>query len=453
MNTKELKLFKETKVSKAVLTMVIPTVISQLITVLYNIADTFFIGQTGDTNQVAAANICLPLFILLTGFANLFGIGGASLMSRCLGKGDEEKAKKVSTFSIYSSIVFALIYGILIYSLRNFILPILGSNEFTSVFNDEYLLWTVLIGAVPTVLTQTLAHLIRANGSSTIASIGMCLGALLNIGLDPLFILVFKMNIEGAALATMVSNATGCLFFIIYLIIKRKDIAITLNIKNFTFKESIPKEVLLTGLPSAFMSFLATISVATLNGLMSTYGITEAISGVGIAKKVDMVSFGIAMGMSQGVIPLIGFNYSSKDYKRMNKIIKFSIILTLIVTLVSTLVLFIFANGIVKAFINDPLTVEYGEKFQRIICVSGPFIGLSLMIITIFQSIGKKVQPMILSLLRKGGLDIPFMIIGSLLFKLDGIVYAIPLADTVSFIISIIVFIPTWKKLNQLIKN
>lgn len=448
MTTTDNELFSKKPVFSAVLTLVVPTVISQLINVLYNMADTFFIGQTGDPNQVAAANLCMPMFFLLTGFANLFGIGGSSLISRCLGIGDREKAKRAASFSIWASVLVALCYGIAIYLFRPALLPAFGANEETYEFCSQYLFWTVCIGAVPTVLSAELAHLVRAEGFPKDASIGMTIGAVLNIILDPIFITAFDMQIAGAALATMLSNVVSMVYFLYHLKCRKLGTTIVLHPKYFTLSEHIPSEILITGLPSALMSLMGTLSNVTLNKLMATYS-NEAIAGVGIAKKIDMLTFGIATGMSQGVVPLIGYNYSSGNFGRMKKTIKTSLFLSFGVAIASSVLLFICAHPIVKSFINDAATVEYGQRFQRIICITGPCISITLIIITIFQSVGKKTQPLILSLLRKGGLDIPFMFLMNALLGVNGIVWATPIADLGAMVIAVILFLPFFRNLKD----
>jgi len=446
LDSRETVLFEKTPVTKAVVSLVVPTVISQLINVLYNMADTFFIGQTGDPNQVAAANLCMPMFFLLTGIANMFGIGGSSLISRCLGAGDKEKATHTSAFCIWTSAVVSLLYGIIIYLLCPVILPAFGANEGTYDFCRQYIFWTIAIGSIPTVLNAELAHLVRSEGYSKQASFGMILGAVLNIILDPIFIIPMKMQIAGAALATMISNFVAMVYFIVLILSKRGNTVLTLNPRFFSIKNRIPSEVFLVGLPSTLMSIMSTVSNVTLNRLMSSYS-NEAIAGVGIAKKIDMLAFGIATGMSQGVVPLIGYNYASKNYKRMKKAIITTFVLSLSIAFVCAVLLFTCAQPIVKAFINDELTVEYGQVFQRIICITGPCISVTLIIITIFQAIGKKFQPLFLSLLRKGGLDIPFMFIMNVYLGVKGIVWATPIADFGAMVISILFFIPVWKTL------
>lgn len=232
MKTKEEILFEEAPVGRAVLSLMIPTVISQLITVIYNMADTFFIGQIGDPNQVAAVSLCMPMFVFLTGLANLFGIGGSSLMSRSLGTNDHQKAKRTAAFSIWTAIVVSLLYGMVLFGTRSIILPMVGADAQTYEFCCQYIFWTITIGAVPTVLNQELAHLVRAEGHSAQASFGLALGGVLNIILDPILILLAGLETAGAAIATMVSNVLATLYFISLLVKRRNttDIRFTLKI-------------------------------------------------------------------------------------------------------------------------------------------------------------------------------------------------------------------------------
>ena len=443
------ELFERAPVRRAVILLVIPTVISQLITVVYNMADTFFIGQIGDPNQVAAVSLCMPMFIFLTGLANLFGIGGASLISRCLGAGDHDRAKKTAAFSIWTAVLVSLVYGAVLYLLRGLVLPAAGADSETYQFCCQYIFWTVTLGAVPTVLNQEFAHLVRAEGYSRQASLGMALGGVLNIILDPIFIFTFRMEIAGAAAATMLSNVIATGYFLILIARRSGSTDIALNPRQYSLGLGIPREVLLVGLPSCLMNLMGVVSNVTLNKLMVSYS-NEAVAGIGIAKKVDMMSFAVSTGMSQGVLPLIGYNFSAKNYKRMMASVRTSFLYSLLVASASAVLLFTCAGPIVQAFIDDAETVRYGQLFQRIICITGPCIAVTMTIITIFQSVGKKVQPMLLSLLRKGGLDIPFMFLMNALAGINGIVWATPIADFGAMLVSLALFVPFWKGMARL---
>ena len=448
MKTDKTELFEKTPVIRAVLALVVPTVISQMITVIYNMADTFFVGQVGDPDQVAAASLCLPLFLVTTGLANLFGIGGASLISRSLGLGDTDKVRKTSAFCIWTSAAVAFLYGIGIFALHSTILPLVGADEYTYDFCNSYLFWTLTVGAIPTVLNAALAHLVRAEGYSGQASFGVALGGGLNILLDPVLIFGFHLEITGAAVATMLSNLIAMLYFMVLILVKCGRFHLTLNPRYYSVSDGIPKEVLLVGLPSYIMNIMGIFSNITLNKLLVHYS-NSAVAGIGIAKKIDMLSFAIANGLSQGVIPLIGYNYSAKNTGRMRSAIKVTLILSLAVTTVGAILLFTRANPLVRAFINDAETVRYGSMFQRIICITGPFTAITTVIISIFQSVGQKGKPLVLSMLRKGGLDVPFMFFLDHLAGADAIAWATPIADCGAMLVGILLFVPLWRKMEK----
>lgn len=443
---KKEQLFTSAPVGRAVISLAVPTVIAQLITVVYNMADTFFIGQLGDPNQVAAATLAMPVFMFLTAFANLFGIGGASMISRSLGAGNRERAKHTAAFCIWSAAVIALLYGIAILLLKSKVLPLLGTDKATEEFCSSYIFWTVGIGAVPTVLNTELAHLIRSEGYSGQASFGVAFGGILNMVLDPVFIFAFKMEIAGAALATMLSNTAAAVFFLIFLFKIRKSTTVTPSPRFFTVGGGIPLEVLTVGLPSFVMTLMSTVSNLTLNKMISGYS-NEAVAGMGIAKKIDLMAFAIAQGMTQGTLPLIGYNYSSGNHKRMLSSLRVLLIDCLIVAVGGMALMFFCATPLTRCFIDDTLTVEFGRSFLRIVCIACPTTALNFLAITIFQATGKKVQPLILSLLRKGALDIPLMFLFNRLIGISGIAWATPLADALALIVSLALTVPYLKKL------
>lgn len=222
------------------LTLAIPTVVSQLITVVYNMADTFFIGQLNDPLQVAAATLAMPCFMFMTAFENLFGLGGSSLISRCLGEGNREKARHTAAFCIYTGIGVSLLYGVAIGLLEPVLFPILGAKAETWNYLRQYVFWTIVVGAVPTVMNAEFAHLIRAEGYAKQAAFGVAMGGVLNILLGPLFIFVLRLNIAGAAIATMLSNLIAMLYFVGFLLRIRKKTTITLNIGAYTVGQHIP---------------------------------------------------------------------------------------------------------------------------------------------------------------------------------------------------------------------
>lgn len=280
------------------------------------------------------------------------------------------------------------------------------------------------------------AHLIRSEGYSKNAGICVALGGVLNIALDPFFIFVLRLNIEGAAIATMLSNLIVMLYFIGFLFRNRKKTVITLNPKAYSLKQNIPLEVITVGLPGFVMTMMSTIS-------------NTAIAGMGIAKKIDLLAYAIAQGMTQGVLPLIGYNFSSGNIKRMKESIKVACIYSLGVAVCGTLFLYFCSPLVVRCFIADTQTVYYGKKFLKIICLACPTIAINFMVITIFQVIGKKGQPLFLSLLRKGSLDIVFMLVLNHTLGVFGIAWATSFADWIAFIISLALLVPSLRKFTK----
>ena len=446
MKTTNTALYETMPVRRAVITLALPTILSQLVTVLYNMADTYFIGQMNDPNQVAAATLSMPPFLLLTGLANLFGIGGASMISRSLGKGDRDRARKGAAFSIWAAGATALLYGLLIFFLRPWLLPLIGADADTIDYCTRYVVWTITIGALPTVLTATFAHLVRAEGYARQASIGVGMGALLNVILDPIFIFGFSMEILGAAVATMLSNLVTMVYFIVFLVRIRQKTVISLSPSDVSLRDRIPQEILSVGFPSFLMMLLVLLSNTVLNRLMASYS-NEAIAGMGIAKRIDMLAIAIANGMTQGVLSLIGYNYASGNRERMKKVIHTTFAYTLVLALAGLAFLYLCAAPVAKFFIDDAQTVEYGQYFLRAICFICPTIAVNMLIITIFQAVGFKGRPMLLTVLRKGGLDIPLMLLFNALFGIWGIGWAPFASDAMAMCVALILFLPFYKKL------
>ena len=204
-------------VKRAVLMQILPAIASQMVALAYGIADTYFVGLLNDPDKTAAVTVANAAFLMLTALSNLFGIGGASLISRSLGIGNRKKAASCSSFCIWTAAVAAMLYGIAILFLRPCLLPVIGADSKTWNYCSDYIFWTICIGAVPTVLNPALAHLIRSEGYSKQASLGVAFGGILNILLDPLFIFVFDMEIQGAAIATMLSNTAASIYFILFI--------------------------------------------------------------------------------------------------------------------------------------------------------------------------------------------------------------------------------------------
>lgn len=433
-------LFEKMKVPKAVLYLAVPTIISQLITIIYNWADTFFVGQLNNTNMIASITICHPLFMVTTAIANLFGIGGASAISRALGQKQYNKIKKISSFSLYASILVSILFSLLVFLFKTPLLSILGDTESTSSFTKQYLYWVIIFGSLPTVVSSTFAHLIRATGKAKQASFGISLGAIINIILDPIFIFAFQLGVEGAAIATFISNILAMLYFMIVLIINQKKSILNFNIKNLTIKEKVAFDTLGSGVSSFLLSAMAVCSNTAINKLMSNVE-AAAISAVSIAKKIDLCVIAFSMGLAQGILPLVGYNYASKNHTRMKQIIHFSALITIGFSVICVIAFSIFPKPLVSIFIKDETTVNYASSFLRMMCISMPLTAIIFIANSIFQATKQNGKALTLILLRKGIIDIPLMIFLNHLIPVYGVILSQPIVDSCSGILAIVLYI------------
>ena len=447
-------LFEKEKIPKAIAILAIPTIISQLITLIYNWADTFFVGQLNNTYQIAAVNICHPAFMMTTALANLFGIGGASVISRALGASNYKRVKKVATFSVIYAIIISIAYSLILLLFRNPLLDLLGASTETIGYARNYLLWVVIIGTLPSVLNYTFAHIIRSTGKSKQASFGIMLGGILNIILDPIFIFDFGFGLEvtGAAIATCIANFISSLYFIICLYLSRKENVLSFNPQNLSIKQKVAGDVIASGISGFFLTLMAIFSNIAINNLMAGYS-DAAISGVSIAKRIDLCVIAFAQGLTQGVLPLIGYNFASKNHKRMNDTIFLSALLTVGFSSICVILFRVFPNTLVSIFIKEPETIKYGSQFLKILCLSMPLTSLVFLANTIFQATKETKRALTIILLRKGIIDIPLMLLLNYKFGIVGIVWSQPIIDCVSAIIGITLYIGFVQKMRKINTN
>lgn len=439
------ELFESMPVRKAVMKMSFPLMLSMLVTVIYNMADTFFIGQTGNANQVAAISLTTPIFMLLMALGNIFGMGGASFISRTLGEKDVKKVRNISSFCFYSALVLGIISILVLIGAMDTILTLLGTSPATQEFCREYLYYYIL--GAPFVLSSfTLSNIIRSEGASKEAMIGNLLGTVVNIILDPIMILGLGMGVIGAAIATVIGNICAVAYFLIYII--RKSEILSLSLKDFSIKNKIIPGVMAIGVPASVNNLLMSISYIFVNNYLMTYG-DNAIGAMGIANKVISLVTLLLVGFASGSQPLLGYCYGAKNHKRLNELLRFSLGAVIIGGTIGGLIIFIFANNIVKVFINDMEVISYGTTMLKTLILSSPFIGVIFVLSTLFQAMGKGTQSMILAIGRQGLLFIPVLAILSQALGLNGTVFAQPVTDLFTTILSVGMFLIIRKELSN----
>ena len=443
------ELFERMPVPKALATLAIPTIISQLITMIYNLADTFFIGMADNPSQTAASSVSFTLVFLMACISNLFGVGGGSLISRLLGEKRDKDAARVASFSFYGSILLALVYSLSVLVFMDPLLLKLGATSTSLGYARDYALWVIVIGGIPTTLGVTMSHLFRSEGYAKQASLGLAMGGVLNIILDPIFmflILPAGNETKGAAIATMLSNIAVIIYFIVVYLFKRKQSVLSLSPKNMIPEKRYIVKVFAVGFPSALGTFLACLTNIVINNLTSNYG-DVAVAAVGIAKKIDMLPMNVGMGLCQGMMPLVAYNFASGDYKRMKSFATCARAVGMGFSALCIVVFEIFAAPVVSIFNGHLETVALGTDFLRILCLAVPLMIFNFQLSFTFQAMGMGKQSLILSSLRQGLVNIPLLFLMHHFFGLYGVVWTQLVSDSITSFISYAIYRRSCKKL------
>lgn len=450
MDNSKTELFESMPIPKAVVTLSVPSVISSLVMVIYSLADTFFVGMMNDPVQNAAVTLAAPLLLAFNAVNNLFGIGSSSMMSRALGRKDYDTVYRSSAFGFYASLICSLLFSLLYGVLQSPILVMLGANAETIQATADYLFWTVLLGSAPSILNVVLAYLVRAEGSSLHASIGTMCGCLLNIVLDPIFILPWGLNLgaAGAGCATCLSNTVACLYFFVLLFVKRGKTYVCIKPSMFRPSKQIVKGVCGVGIPASIQNLLNVTGMTILNNFTSAYG-SDPVAAMGIAQRVNIVPFQIAMGFSQGIMPLISYNYTSGNIKRMKKTFMFTAKISLGFILAVMLTFLFAAEPIISMFMKNESIVAYGAAFQRGFCFALPFLCIDFLALGVFQSCGMGMKSFIFAVVRKIVLEIPALFVLNWLFPLYGLAYAQFVAELILGTIAVVVLVRMFRRLER----
>lgn len=432
------ELMNSMKVSKAVAQMAIPSVISSLVTVVYNMADTFFVGQTGDPLQVAAVSLTNPIFILLMAFANMFGMGGSAVASMAMGEQNEKRVKNTSAFVTYASLFVGILFAIILYVFMNPILTVFGANAQTYDFAKGYV-FHIAYGAPFIIWSAAASFVVRAEGASKEAMIGSMIGTIVNIVLDPVFISVFGMGAAGAAIATTIGNILASCYYLWYFLKKSERFSILPT--YFQCKDQVLSRVCAAGLPTAIFSALMSVSTIVLNQILVAYG-NAPVAAIGIVFKANMFITFLQMGLANGVQPLLGYNYGSGNHERFTAIERYTKKCCLVVGILSTVLFFVLREPIIRLFISDADVVHYGVMMLVAYMLSGPVIGLLFVNMNCMQSTGNALPATILSVLRQGLLLIPLLYLLNIMFGLQGVIYGQALTDYIAVVLSIVI----WRK-------
>lgn len=444
MQDKSMEVFEKMSVSKAVFKNAIPAMVAMLMVLVYNLADTFFVGQTHDALQVAAVSLATPVFLLFMAVGTAFGIGGTSVISRALGEGRKAYARKVCSFCMWGCVAVGIAMMILFLLCMDPLLSLIGASADTWDLAKTYLS-IVAYGGPFVLISNCFSNIIRAEGQSNKAMMGQLIGNLLNVLLDPIMILGLGWNIAGAAIATVIGNLFGAGYYILYFL--RGTSSLSIHPKEFTVKNSVCSSVLSIGIPAALGTILMSVSQIIINSQMAEYG-DMAIAGMGVAMKVVTITGMVCMGLGQGVQPLLGYCVGAKLWDRFQAVLKFALMFAFILGAALTVICYLFVDQMVSVFLTDATAFDYAVQFAKILLTTSFLFGVFYVLINTLQAMGDATDSLIISLSRQGIIFIPALFALKAVLGLTGLLWAQPVADILSLLIAVALYLRTYRKLS-----
>lgn len=429
-------LFEKSSIPKAYFTMALPVVLSMVISLVYNMVDTYFVAKTQNTSLVAGVSLCAPIFTLMIALGDIFGIGGSSVISRLFGQKDDDGGKKVSSFCFNSAIACGICVTIIMLLLKTPILNLLGANHETIKHASAYYTYLAL-GATFIIVSMTPSNLMRCEGLALESMIGTITGSIINIILDPIFILYLNMGAAGAALATIIGYLfSDCLF--IYLVHKKSH-KLSMSIKDVSISKEHIISIFAIGIPASITNLMQSFSMALTNNYLIHYG-TDKVAAMGIVLKINMIVMLVMVGFAFGAQPLLGYNYGAKNTKRLKNIIRFDLIVEITFAVVTSIILALFTPSIIQIFMNKQNIIQAGTPMLRLLLLSSPCAGLILVFTTLFQSEGKALPSFLLSIGRQGVILAFVMIILSSFFGYNGIICSQTVSDVLTALLALVLY-------------
>lgn len=436
-------LFEKTPVPKAYMKLALPVVLSMLVSLVYNMVDTYFIALTGVQELVAGVSLVVPIFTMMIAFGDIFGLGGSSVISRLFGEKRDAEAKRVSAFCIWAAVIFGICITILFLLFKGQILGILGADEKTLQYADAYYTWIVL-GAVFIIFGLVPSNILRTEGLAAQAMTGSIIGSVINIILDPVFIFGLKQGAAGAAIATVLGNVVADIYYVYA--IRKKAHRLSVSITETRIPGRMIRDILVIGIPASITNLMQSFMVMMTNHFLLAYG-TDKVAAMGIALKADMITAMILVGFAFGGQPLVGYNYGSGNKKRLKEILKFSYLFEMSLGLVFTVILSIFAPTVIGMFMDDPDIVTNGAMMLRCQQIGMMFMAVTLVSTCVCQSVGNALGAFILSVSRQGVLYVIALEILSKLAGYRGVLISQACADVTT---AIIAFYIVWKIWNRI---
>lgn len=431
------EIFEKLPVGQAVRMQIVPSVVSQMVTLVYSLADTYFVGLLNEPRQSAAITLVYPSFVMLTAVSNLFGIGGASLIAQRLGEKRTGEAKEISSAAFWLGLGAAVLFALLFFCMAGPVLSLCGAAEETFPVAYGYALWVIVLGGPFVILNGLLANLLRAEGHAGEASFGISAGGILNMFLDPFFILpsFLGFGAAGAGMATALSNLLSTGYFIFAIWQKRKVSVITVSPAFLRHAKTHIHPLLAMGMPSALQYALTVAAIGAQSAFVAKYA-TEATAALGIVKKLDQLPLYFSIGVANGLLPLLAYNDKAGNKERRRKAFAIGVSVSLGFSLFCLVMYELFAPQLSGLFIADALTIQYGSAFLRRMVTAMPFMAVCYPMIVQFQAMGRTREALLVSILRKGVLDLPLLFLLDRALPLFGCMWVQPIVDFVSLAVA-----------------
>lgn len=434
--TSAIESFKTDSIPKIVIKNSIPALIAMIMVMVYNLADTFFLGLTHNDLMVTAVSFATPLFMIFMSLGTLFGVGGTSVISRALGEGRSEYAKKACSFCMWSCVAVGGIMMAVLWIFLDKVSVMLGASEESIGLTKDYLRIAIGCG-IFSMISNCFSSIVRTEGESMKAMTGTLIGNLLNMILDPIFILGFKWGVVGAAAATVIGNAVAAGYYILYFF--RGKSALSINPKYFSVSDKILSGVLSVGISASLANLLVSVSSIVVNSQLSKYADGDMlVAGYGVTAKIIMIVTLIGIGIGSGVQPFFGYCYGAKEKARLTSGIRFSAVFGLIFCAIVSAICYFLAEPIVKVFLTDLTALDAGVHFTRILMSTAWLIGAFAICQNTLQAVGAATPALLASIFRQGIIFIPAVFIMKAIIGVDGLIWAQPVADVVSLVVVIL---------------
>lgn len=436
-------LFEKSPVPQAVLKNAVPAMAAMLMVLIYNLADTFFIAQTRNDILVAAVSLATPVFLIFMALGTVFGIGGTSVISRSLGQGRTEHAKKVCSFCMWGCVTVGVVISAAFLLLMEQILELIGASADTWGPARTYLT-IVALGGPFVLISSCFSNILRAEGQPNKAMMGQILGNLLNVLLDPVLILGFRWGIAGAAIATVAGNLAGAGYYLLHFLRGRSTLSV--HIRDLSFRDGICTGVLAIGIPASLGSLLMSLSQIIINARMAGYG-DMALAGIGVAMKVTMMTGMVCIGFGQGVQPLLGYCVGAGLWERFKKIMGFSILFSLGLSAAMTGLCYLLRGPIIRVFLTEPTSFDFALTFTSILLTTSFLFGVFYVLANALQAMGAAAQALVINLSRQGLIYIPALYILQALLGATGLAWAQPVADLLSTVLVAMLYFWTSRRM------